>query len=360
MLLVGVLVSLLCGPARAGDDDVPPAAARGAGGHLVLRLDATAQPLDGSVIAHLTPAGGPTVDLPLNDAGTRPDSAAGDHVWTGLGLVEGDHAKVTVTAGAWTGDAGDLPIAAGRPRELNLQITGGKLVVAPAGTPAIGVPGWTGHSPRGKDGAGEQGSGAQDDGAEHAHRHTKTATDDSNDTLWYVAAAAGGVCLLAIGLFWFRGPARAAPLPEGVRRLPDVGIFGPGTPALTAGVSQWVVDDADAPDLVRHLAATVASLRPVLVHAPDDLLLPGAPLGPAFRAWYAKPAQLQDAAYDLQEAEARLVLILAPTPSPLHEWTAYIGKDLPILAVVTAVSPGAGVVVRCSRVDGAWVYSPVA
>jgi hypothetical protein len=174
-----------------------------------------------------------------------------------------------------------------------------------------------------------------------------------------VAAAIASLSLLGVGALWFRGARRAARLPDGVRRLSDLGLFGPGTPALVPGVSQWIVAEADEAALVRHLLLAVAGQRPVLVHAADALELPATQPGTGFRACYAKAAELQDAAYDLQEIHPALAILLvgAAPAGALDEWSAYIRKDLPILAVVREPTPGLGVAVRCALTDGAWNYS---
>jgi hypothetical protein len=114
--------------------------------------------------------------------------------------------------------------------------------------------------------------------------------------------------------------------------------------------------------LVRHLLHAVAAHRPVLVHAADALELPGTQPGTGFRACYSKAAELQDAAYDLQEMHPSLaVLLLGATtgssPGALDEWTAYIRKDLPILAVVRQPAAGLGVAVRCTLSEGVWAFS---
>jgi hypothetical protein len=177
----------------------------------------------------------------------------------------------------------------------------------------------------------------------------------SND-IWYLAAAAGALSLVGVGYFWIRSPRRAAPLPDGVRRLPEEGLFGPGTPALAEGVTQWVVAEPDRAALLAHLVTAVAERRPVLVHAADSVELPATRGLAAFRAAYGKAPELQDAAFDLQEEHPTLALVLDAQPASLVEWTRDLAKDFPVLAVVPAATADAGPVVRCARDGAEWRF----
>lgn len=372
MVLALAFLTLVAGPSRAGDG-VAAATPGAAAPRLMVRLDASAHPLTGDVVAHLTPDGGAVVDCALADNGERPDMAAGDGVWTGFAEVAGDHARVSVSAAGWSGDAGDVALSAAditrrasgeRLRQLGLTVVDGKLVAA--ADMAAGAPSPVGAAmerTRGG-GGGSRDEALSDEGSEgRGRRHAKTAAEPASNTLWYVAAAIASLSLLGVGALWFRGARRAARLPDGVRRLSDLGLFGPGTPALVPGVSQWIVAEADEAALVRHLLLAVAGQRPVLVHAADALELPATQPGTGFRACYAKAAELQDAAYDLQEIHPALAILLvvaetgAAPAGALDEWSAYIRKDLPILAVVREPTPGLGVAVRCALSDGAWNYS---
>ena len=370
MVLALAFLTLVAGPSRAGDG-VAAATPGAAAPRLMVRLDASAHPLTGDVVAHLTPDGGAVVDCALADNGERPDMAAGDGVWTGFAEVAGDHARVSVSAAGWSGDAGDVALSAAditrrasgeRLRQLGLTVVDGKLVAAP--DMAAGAPSPAGAAVERTRGGGGRDEAASDEGSEgRGRRHPKTAAEPASNTLWYVAAAIASLSLLGVGALWFRGARRAARLPEGVRRLADLGLFGPGTPALVPGVSQWIVAEADEAALVRHLLLAVAGQRPVLVHAADALELPATQPGTGFRACYSKAAELQDAAYDLQEIHPALAILLvvaetgAAPAGALDEWSAYIRKDLPILAVVREPTSGLGVAVRCALIDGAWNYS---
>lgn len=140
--------------------------------------------------------------------------------------------------------------------------------------------------------------------------------------------------------------------------MPDEGLFGVGTPALATGITQWVAAEADRADLVATLVQRVAERAPVLVHAPAATVLPAIRGGPAFRASHGKAAELHDAAYDLLDAHASLALLLVAPPGALTDWTRDVDADFPVLAVVGEPTPGAGAIVRCARVDGAWVITP--
>ena len=292
MVLALAFLTLVAGPSRAGDG-VAAATPGAAAPRLMVRLDASAHPLTGDVVAHLTPDGGAVVDCALEDNGERPDMAAGDGVWTGFAEVAGDHARVSVSAAGWSGDAGDVALSAAditrrasgeRLRQLGLTVVDGKLVAA--ADMAAGAPSPVGAAmerTRGG-GGGSKDEALSDEGSEgRGRRHAKTAAEPASNTLWYVAAAIASLSLLGVGALWFRGARRAARLPDGVRRLSDLGLFGPGTPALVPGVSQWIVAEADEAALVRHLLLAVAGQRPVLVHAADALELPATPKPPSFK-----------------------------------------------------------------------------
>lgn len=329
---------------------------------LVVRLDTAEHPLQGAVIARFVTKDGTGVAFALNDAGTSPDTTAGDGVWSGVGVVAGTTAKLTVSSPDWTGDAGSLALPPGRQHDLDLAISGARIVPSGAlGAAASGgaddraTPGDAGTVRRKGGGAG---SASGEGGGGRRRNKAEAESAPAPNDLWYLAAAGAGLCLLAVGFLSFRRPQRAAALPVGVRRLAEAGLFGSGSPPISAGISQWVVSAADEHDLVLDLVRQVAALRPVLVQAGDDVELPGTRGGTAYRASYGRPAELQDAVDDLREVHPTLALVLVAPSSPgaLAEWTRDMGGDLPILAVVRQPVPGVGPGARCTRPAGEWEF----
>lgn len=220
-----------------------------------------------------------------------------------------------------------------------------------------GGQGQAGQGHGGGHGGGNGGEKGGRMGSGRSHRSQGSAAPEaaSND-LWYLAAVAGALFLVGVGYFWFRAPRRAAPLPDGVRRIAEQGLFGPRTPTLGEGVTQWVVADPDRSALLAHLVTAVAERRPVLVHAADSVELPATRGLPAFRAAYSKAPELQDAAFDLQEEHPTLAVVLDAQPATLVEWTRDLAKELPVLAVVPAAVADAGTVVRCARNGAEWRF----
>lgn len=328
------LLSSLLLPALAADD-----------APLLVRLDGSGKTVVGPVVVRFATEGGAT-EVELNDNGRPPDAIAADGIWTGSGAVGGASAEVSVQATGWAGQAAEaMALPSGERRELDLMISGDAVALAPAERAAANAaPARAQSGPKSAEQLNTNRSG---------RRRTQGAPEGSNQDLWYVAAAVGAVALLGVGVFWFRHPRRLPAPPAGVERITEAGLFGPGTPALGAGLSQWVVAEGDRAALTAHLAQQVAVTRPLLVHAPADRELPPLRGGPGYRAAQAKAAEFQDAAYDLQEAHPNLVILLE-APAALEEWTRDLVGDFPVLAVVNAAQPGLGPVLRCARADAGW------
>jgi hypothetical protein len=95
---------------------------------VVVRLDARAEPVQGTVSVTLRPQVGDPVDIALRDDGQAPDVAAGDHLWSGSGLIEGEGFDVRVKLGSRELRAGSIRWgAADRVRDLDARLAGGQV-----------------------------------------------------------------------------------------------------------------------------------------------------------------------------------------------------------------------------------------
>lgn len=328
--------------ARPSEASPPPL---GEAGRLVVRLRAEGKALTSPVRAQFAPPTGEAVELDLVDDGSLPDQQAGDGVFSGAGIVTGASATLTLRAGEWTGSLADVALPSGPPRELDIAMTGDRLVASPA--PAAGE---RGFRPSGGSGRGSGSKG----------RLGGTTPEPASNDVWLVAAGVGGVALLAVGYFWFRRPRKVVVLPEGVSRVVDAGLFGGDTPPLAEGVVQYVAPAGAHSSLAARLVAQVATLRPVLVHAAADLALPASTGNPVYRTALPRPAELHDAAYELQEFHPQLVLVILGAPSPVADWVRDVRDDFPVILVVAEAIAGNGPVVRCTPDAAGWRFETVA
>ncbi len=195
--------------------------------------------------------------------------------------------------------------------------------------------------------------------ASRGRRASPAAGEPASNDLWFAAAVVGALCLLGVVYFWFRGRQRTLRLPEGVRRIPDAGLFGAGTPGLAPGLSQWVVADEDRDKLLDRLVTEIGGLRPVFLLAEDSAAVSSGRVGPLYRAAFDKPAEFHDAAYDLQDAHPSLALVLGlpAARGPVAEWAREVHADFPVLAIVAQAVPGEGAVVRCTLTDAGWSFA---
>ncbi len=336
-------------PAAAAPAAVPLAA--GASG-LVLRLNG-GDALEAPVVATLVPEAGVTlvpealkaVAITLNDLGKSPDVHAGDGMWSGSGTLVGDRFEVSVKAANWSGNAGSLVIPSGSTRGLDLVINGAALTVeASEGLEMPPLASVTGEATSERVSSGASGAGTPNGGRSARGR------------MPYVLFGIGGLTLATIGYVWFRG-ARRGGLPRGVRRMPELGIFGAGTPTLAPGLTQWVVTEPDEGDFLRFLVASVARSRPVLVQAADAVELPTAAGGPVFRAAYAKPGQLADAVDGLLATHPSIVVLTVgpAVASARVRWTEDFVEDAAVFVLVREPVAGGGAVVSCQRGADGWV-----
>jgi hypothetical protein len=166
----------------------------------------------------------------------------------------------------------------------------------------------------------------------------------------------GALLLGLVGYLWFRpGPGAAPDMPKRVRKVPELGIFGAGTPPMDRGASQWIAGPEDEADLVRALLVRLARSRAVVVHVPDEAPLPELPGGPVYRLWSDKPGLLVDAVDALLDAHRPpVVLLVGPPPGGLKKWIKAIGEDTAVYTVTRSADEAGGTAVACRRVPGGW------
>ena len=340
---------------------------------LVVHVNAGAEKLTATVTLKLVPDSGATAELTLNDDGAQPDVTAGDNVWSGFGMVAGASASATLTAATFTATGSGFPLATDKERNLDLDISAGKLVatvVASGPRPAIGT---APTAPAENQGVEPRpptppASPTQYPEADERPRSEPTKgiapapgsgeRRGKSDTVLYIAFGIGALLLAALGYF---GAARRSAakdrsaLPAGVQRAPERGYFGEGTPGLAPGVSQWVVTEADANALIDFLTGRLARVRPVLIHSAAPFEPRAIWGGRVYHANYPKPSALGDAAEAMLDSHPGLVMVVTGADADdLELWTAELPAELPIFAVVRASTGVPGPVVSCRRTLSGW------
>lgn len=341
---------------------------------MVVRLDTGVQKVETPVVVHLKPKAGAVADVQLKDDGAPPDVLGADGVWSGTVWNENDEFTVSVSTGKTNVDGG--PISWSKDdmqRDLSLTLLDGQLkaeasvatVVRPpdgsganGGTPVNGSP--QGQAQPGNPTAGGGGGapgGFQLDGP----KPKGGAGASGSDATLYVAMGICGFALAIIAHLYFRGGrsrSSSGGLPEGVTVVPEAGLFGPGTPSLSEGLSQWVVPPNDAHELLRPLIATLARYNRVVVCAPPRSALPSVPGGPVYRVEPGKPADLADAVIGVQEMGAGGVAVLMLGDGLDGAALKALGDALPegvggavlVMQVLMTTLP----VVHCERREGVW------
>ncbi|MEN9786587.1 MAG: hypothetical protein RLZZ299_1851 [Pseudomonadota bacterium] len=127
---------------------------------------------------------------------------------------------------------------------------------------------------------------------------TSTAT-------WPMSLRVGGGLLLLAGAGWAWTRLRARAIPVGAAswvRLPEAGLFGPGTPSLSDGWVRCAVDPAERDAALEGVLGTLADHRPVLVIARSDVPVPPVRGHAVHRSAVARPTHV---AQVLEALEAR-------------------------------------------------------
>jgi hypothetical protein len=127
-----------------------------------------------------------------------------------------------------------------------------------------------------------------------------TFSGNGPDATLYVAFGLGGLLLAVIGYLWIRGRGSLS-LPPGLTLVPEPGLFGPGTPSLSDGLSLWIAPPQDAGELARLLLGSLARHHRVLVSAPARSPLPSVRGGPVYRVTSGQKRALSEAVEALQE-----------------------------------------------------------
>lgn len=311
--------------AVAGTIGGPATIAKGARG-IVVRLDAGAQKVDMPVVVHLKPTDAPAADVQLKDDGAPPDVMGGDGTWSGTAWNEHDEFDISINLGKTRVEGGKISwLKEDLQRDLSLTWFNGQLKAEAsvandvAGAAGAGSGGGTvtGDSPRpggsgdgsppgGSGGAPPGGSppkgGFQLDAKASKGPSSNTSPATSSDATLYVGIGACGFALAFVIHLYRRGRSRSSALPDGLSLVPAAGLVGPGTPALSEGLTQWVVTPGDAHDLLRPLVATLARHHRVVICAPARSALPNVPGGPVYRIEPGKPSELAAAIDGLHDA----------------------------------------------------------
>ncbi len=334
---------------------------------VVVRLDAGTEKVDTPVVVHLKPDEGDLTDVQLKDDGAPPDVTGGDGTWSGTMWNEHDVFSVTVNLGSTKIDGGKISWAADdSQRDLSLTLTDGQLTAEAGvassgggspGTPPDGAP--AGGAPTEGGGAAPAPGGFQLDG-KGTGGSGSPYTSSGGDATLYVVLGVGVLGLAIIAHLYLRG-GRSRPsggLPNGVTVVPETGVLGTGTPALSEGLSQWVVNPTDAHDLLRPLLATLSRHRRVLVVAPARSALPSVAGGPVYRMAPGKPNDLADAVealVDLGGGGVTVLMLGDGLDGPALKGQADalpegVGGAVLVLQVLMATLP----VVNCERKGAGW------
>lgn len=365
LVLVAALACALGGASPSALAQAPPdagsaTAATGQTRGIMVRLETTSASIGGDPRVALTPVGGgPPIELALLDDGNSPDVAAGDGIYAGTSMVQGDGFDVTLTVGEQRFDGGEVSWGAdaGSARDLVIRLVGDEIAVVAAQPVGGGAPG--------RDAAPTDAAPTAAVGrpvaATPASASTTRSTIRRDDALLWLAIGLGLVVLAGAGLVvsrWMRGGGDARPDP-----MDEPGLFGPGTPSLTDAPAWWVLGRDDADGLRAALLHSVARHHRVLIVSASGVTTPRVIGGPAYHiGWDADAAE--DAAYALVDRGGpRLVAVLwSPDarPETVRPLLDVLPDGVGALIVSEAVpdTPGAVVVHLQRHGDGAVLDTP--
>ena len=271
---------------------------------LLIGLSGEAQAAPHGLVVHLTLSSPTTVpvvvlleadnekhSVEMKDDGASPDVTAGDAMYSGTSMVQGDKVKVTLQMGDRTIEGGEVSwLATQTTCDLNLKLEGENLsaeaaVPGPpvAQQPAAGEPATVptgsdatasaspplGNAPLGNAPLGNAGN------------TVLPAIQPAADNSAAISMVAGAAFLLLAGLLylnWSGGSGSTLP------PLPEPGLLGPATPSLSEGLSRWDVAQEEASSLANILLATLARNHRVLLIAPPDFQPDRVFGGPVYRA----------------------------------------------------------------------------
>lgn len=382
ILLPLLVISLLPGPAHADAKGV------------VVRVATDGVPVEGTSVALLTPEGGETKEIALNDEGQPPDVDAGDGTLSGSAWLDGEVFSVSVRLGDQLHDAGRVSWSVDdTKRDLNVTIVGG-LVTAeasvskppppqpgqtpdqalddvpppggdgllpapdpsnPGGDP---VPGLNGNPPAETPGA----VGAADGPSRPPMALGTGAQPDQGPKGLLLAQlfglALGLVAIVAVVKWWWQPGDDPSVGPLGLEPLGEPGLIGPGTPALSDGISVWVASPAEVAALAGPLLATVARHRVVALWTPATLPSPRVFGGPVYPV--GDRAELADCLGVLAgrgaPPAAGFVVAESLDPDTLHALAASAPPGVALVVLAAATVEGSTSSVACRRDGERWVF----
>ncbi len=266
--------------------------------------------LEGPFTVELTSPKGAVHQITLNDSGTPPDVPSGDGLWAGLAENIPLTVTVAIKSSSGTLDAGKIEWSESRPhRAAELSVKDG-IVSATAkfdkGEPTV---------PSDSKGARSIPPPAEPNADGSLPQLPPTGPPSAAGQRPLPALAQGGAyspwlwtllgavitALLGAGLALWRGRSEsggwtaAPPLPP---RVPEAGLLGPSTPAVSDGLSIWTC--ATPQDALAPLLATLSDGRQVVAVAPSAVKLPAVVGGPVYRARTARPPAIRAAVQALR------------------------------------------------------------
>ena len=177
---------------------------------------------------------------------------------------------------------------------------------------------------------------------------------------WPVPLLVGGGLLLIAGAGWAWTRLRADAAPAGAAswvRLPEAGVFGPGTPSLSDGWIRCAVDASDRDAALAGMLGTLADRRLVLVIARADVPVPPVRGHAVHRAHVARPTHVAQVLEALEaRGEASALLLVEDDPAVAHALAEALPADTAALVLQAGdASPAPGwPSVALRRTDDGW------
>jgi hypothetical protein len=341
---------------------------------LVIRLE-VADIAPSTAIVVLKPPTGDPVRVECKDNGANPDVSAGDGVWAGASMVDGDTLAVSLEVDGKVIEGGTVSWnPEDTARDLAVSLSGGTVVVeagvstggpppeppAGQGTPPAGEPGTPPGEGGTPPGGGGTSPGAGSGGATPSLPGAPRAAGSGDDGSLYIGFGLGVLVLVGVAWLWFRNrPSAPVTRAGSLTVVPEPGLLGSGSPSLADGLHLWIVPDADADAVLKPLLATMARHHRVLVVAPSKITVPGVYGGPVYRSANLRPSHVGDAAESLLREGGSVATLLAGTAADTATITDYadlLPTGMGCVCVLTQ-DPGVATLQRVTaRRDGpVWV-----
>jgi hypothetical protein len=223
--------------------------------------------------------------------------------------------------------------------------TDGATPIAPTGSPAAGAPAGAALLPL----DGTQGPVATPTASVPA---TGGATPP-------MPLLVGGGLLLLAGAGWAWTRLRGGSVPAGAAswvRVPDAGLFGPGTPSLSDGWLRCAVEPTERDVAIAGVLSTLADRRPVLVVAPSEVPVPPVRGYAVHRASVARPTHVAQVLEALEaRGEPSVLLLVEDDPAIAQAIAEALPADTAAVVVQTGEAvptPGWPSVALCRTPDG--------